>query len=95
MVPDARRRASSGPPERFPVRTVENLVNTPMEPTVRTPSPPSDDSGATSVEYAALLGLVLAVTYAAISLFGDEVHRLWSSNSEAIARAAVSPEATN
>lgn len=38
--------------------------------------------GAISVEYAVLLGLILAIAFAAIVLFGQEVLRIWTSNSD-------------
>lgn len=38
--------------------------------------------GAISVEYAVLLGLILAVAFAAIVLFGQQVLQLWMGNSD-------------
>ncbi len=39
-------------------------------------------SGAISVEYSVLLGLIIAILFVAAVLFGQEVLRLWSGNTE-------------
>lgn len=39
-----------------------------------------DDEGATAVEYAVMLGLIIAVAMAAIGLFGGGVEARWEDN---------------
>lgn len=41
-----------------------------------------DDEGPTAVEYAVMLGLIIAVCLGAISLVGDNALELWTDNAD-------------
>ena len=46
-----------------------------------------DDSGATAVEYAVMLALIIGVCIGAISFFGSEAGGSWQNTSEQIGTA--------
>jgi len=45
------------------------------------------ESGTTSVEYAVMLALIIAVCIAAITVFGNESNNMWGNNSSQIQSA--------
>lgn len=57
-------------------------------PAARLPAWLLDDDGATTAEYAVMLGLIIAVAYFAISLLGGGTQGRWRQNAEAIIEAS-------
>ncbi len=47
-----------------------------------------DEDGATAVEYAVMLGLIVAVAYFAISLLGGGTQGRWRDNTDSIINAS-------
>lgn len=47
----------------------------------------SEEDGATAVEYAVMLALILAVAIVAISVFGNRTSQYWKRNDEEVAKA--------
>jgi len=46
-----------------------------------------DESGATAVEYAVMLGLIIIACIASISLFGNTTQAIWGRNTGSITTA--------